>query len=1170
MAEQLTYAQDLAVRNRGGKLLVSAAAGSGKTKVLVERLLMYMTDPVAPANIDDFLIITYTKAAAAELRGKIAAKLSQYIAEDPDNRHLQRQMQRLYLTKISTVHAFCTDILREYAYMLDVPPDFRVGDETECMHLRNRAMDAVLEDAYSNLDSNADFLAFVDTQGLGRTDALVPEIIEQVYDSAMCHLNPGEWLEHCITDADVGEADDPLDTQWGRYLADTLFACVDGYIAAMEACCARLGTMEGMEKPLCLLNSIVAQLRQLRSAQSWDAILENKNIDYGRLVFPKKFDDPNITDRIKAVRKACKDTLDKKLRWFSDPADRVLGDLKQSLPAARGLVALVKQFSQKYNHMKKAARILDFSDLEQRTLDLLWGKHRTGITAVAREIGERFREIMVDEYQDSNSVQDAVFEALTNRKQNQFLVGDVKQSIYQFRLADPDIFLEKYAAFVDAEEASTGEGRKILLSSNFRSGGGVIDAVNDVFRDCMSETVGGLAYGDDEALREGIEHSGLGETEVELHAIAAREDTYPEEAAYVADRIESLLDGSHFIRDGKNLRPICPDDIVILLRSPGSVGGVYQQALEQKGISCAGIGGADLLMSEEVGTLRSLLQIISNPRQDIPLVAVLASPVFALTADELACMRGKNKHCSMYDAVLRSDLPKAKTFLQTLSELRKGAAMLNLPELLELVFRVTQLDTVYTAMADGEFRKKNLQSFYQLAADFSSLGACRLESFLEHLDALDERGVPIAAEQPAGCVTIMSIHKSKGLEFPVVFLCGLSKRFNREDLKQQVLCHKDLGLGLSCIDRKNRIRYPTLSKHTIGARLMAENVSEEMRVLYVAMTRAKDRLIMTYTSQYLEKDVRDIALTMDLCDRTLMTADVSCPGKWILYSALKRTEAGELFALGGNPEQTRVATRPWKIVVTQAPDPEKSTAVKTQQTETAVQIDMMHLKQLLGFHYPYEAATRTPSKQTATQIKGRQKDREIIQDAEEPKPIWRSWRSAAFEKAKTDGTGYGNAVHTVMQHIRYEACASVAGIQAEVQRMVEEGFLAPEHAALINCEKLAAFFASEFGNKLIKGCKAVREFKFSILDDATRYGENLKGEYVLLQGVVDCALVEEDGISIVDFKTDHTTEQFLNQIRDRYTAQIETYAAALSRIFRKPVKLKALYLFSTGEFLYLP
>ncbi len=1166
MSEQLTYAQGLAVHNRGGKLLVSAAAGSGKTKVLVDRLLKYLTDPASPANIDEFLIITYTKAAASELRGKIASKLSEQIAQEPGNRHLQRQMQRLYLTKISTVHAFCADILREHAYQLDIGADFRVGDDNECLQLRNRAMEMTLEEAYGTLEGNPDFQAFVDTQGLGRNDSLVQDILEQVYDSAMCHLDPKAWCQGCVQAAD--SISEPLDTPWGSYLAKKLFSCLSGYIEALTLSADALRQLPGMEKPVQLLLDTVVQLQNLHSSTTWDEIHRRRNVDYGRLVIPKKFDDPSITEPVKAVRKACKETLEKKLRWFSDPASKVLEDMQQVSAASRGLVELVEKFEENYRRLKKTARVLDFTDLEHCMLDLLWGRKRTGITSVAKEIAQRFREIMVDEYQDSNGVQDAIFEALTQMQQNLFMVGDVKQSIYQFRLADPGIFLEKYSSFLDAELAQEGQGRKILLSSNFRSGGGVISGVNDVFFDCMSPEVGGLSYGEGEALQEGIPHIPIGEPEVELYGICVQSETYSEEAAFVAQRIRQLLDGTHFVRQADHLRPVVPEDIVILLRSPGSVGLEYQLALEQQGIPCAGSGGGDLLLTEEIGTLRSLLEVISNPRQDIPLVAVLASPVFGFSADDLAQLRSKHMYGSIYDALVSSDTAQAVDFLNTLELLRKGAAMRTLPELLALIFQQTRLDAVYGAMLDGELRQSNLQSFYQLVTDFSMVSSGGLDRLLEHLTALEDRGIPAPGEQPSGCVTIMSIHKSKGLEFPVVFLCGLSRRFNREDLRQQVFCHKSLGLGLSCVDRENRLRYPTLARNAISAAIASESVSEELRVLYVAMTRARDRLIMTYASQNLRKDIQDTVDQMELIPQSILTAEVSCPGDWVLYSALKRAEAGEFFALGGRPKQLRVSERPWKISVWESDEVTPADRCADERP-LPQKTDLETVRPLLQYSYPHHMATLTPSKQTATQKKGRHKDQEVAENAGEQKPAYRTWRKPSFIQEQANAAAYGNAMHGAMQFIRFQNCSSAAAIEEEVARLVSEGFLTQQQGELINCQELTAFFTSDLGVRLRNASTVLREFKFTILDDGIQYGDGLEGEKVLLQGVVDCALVEEAGITVIDFKTDKVTEDTLPEVRQRYAQQVQTYAEALRRIFEKPILAKALYLFRLGEFLYL-
>ena len=1166
MAEKLTPQQRQAVEDRGGRLLVSAAAGSGKTKVLVDRLLKYLNDPASPANLDDFLIITYTKAAASELRGKIAAKLTEAIAVQPENRHLQQQMQRLFLTKISTVHGFCGDLLREFAYKLDLSADFRVADENECRELRETVLSELLDRAYESAGENSDFRAFVDTQGLGRTDKLVSEIIMKVYDSARCHLNPEQWLDGCLKDADVEDVSEASLTVWGRFLMDDLFSYLDGQIAVIAKCAELAEAADGMQKPAAVLRDTLHQLTHLRAAATWDEIIARKSIDYGRLTFPRKGIDAELAERIKACRTGCKKGLEKRLRSFADDSEQVLQDLAQSAAGVRGLIALVRQFGEDYDRAKRSRRCVDFGDLEHKTLDLLLGTSRSGPTAVSREIARRFREIMVDEYQDSNGVQDAIFMALTEQRQNCFMVGDVKQSIYQFRLADPGIFLKKYHDYVHAEDALPGMGRKIMLNANFRSGGEVISAVNDVFTDCMSPQVGGLVYGEDEMLREGIAHIALPDAAIELYGIDVQEDTYEEESGFTAQRIKELLDGSHFVRDGDQLRPIREEDIVILLRSPGSVGNHFQRALESCGIRCSIGGGDDLLQTQEIGVLRALLQTIVNPQQDIPLLATLASPLFSFTADDLAAIRSKNKRCSIYDALRADESAKSTAFLETLAVLRREARMNTIAQLIEKIFTLTRMDSIYAAMDGGEGKTANLQAFYQLAADFEATSRRELGQFLEHLDALEEKGLMTAAEAAGGCVTIMSIHKSKGLEFPVVFLCGLGREFNRESLRAQVLCDKELGLGLSVADAANRIRYPAISKRAIVAKTAAESLSEEMRVLYVAMTRPKDRLIMTYAARNLQSDLQNLALRYDIGGAEQLTRDAVCPGEWVLLSALRRTEAGAFHALGGKPAQTRGSAIPWRIeIVKAAAAAEKAT--ETSREEKKLPKEMIHrLQQALDFRYEHTAATLAPSKMTATQRKGRVKDQEAAEHTDESGTIRRNWRKPAFLGTEIQGKTYGSAIHAVMQYIRYENCADEAGVDAEIKRLVEQRFVTEEAASMADRRRIAAFFTTPVGWKLRKGIPYVREFKFSVLDDASHYGEGLEGEQVLLQGVVDCALIEEDGITVLDFKTDYVTEETLPDLVERYRLQVQTYGDAMKRIYGKPVKASMLYFFRLNRF----
>ncbi|MBQ4551052.1 MAG: helicase-exonuclease AddAB subunit AddA [Oscillospiraceae bacterium] len=1158
MKEQLTPQQRQAVENRGGMLLVSAAAGSGKTKVLVDRLMKYIMDPASPANIDDFLMITYTKAAAAELRGKIAAKLSEHIAENPGSHHLQRQMQRLHLAKISTVHSYCTDLLRQYAADLDLPADFRVGDENECRQLREQAMNEVLDEAYSARGENPDFQAFVDTQGLGRDDRLVPQIVSKVYDAARCHLDPEGWLDHCIAISDPSGMTDAAQTTWGGKLVDELKDYLQMQIAAMEACLNLAAEEQTLEKPAQLLRDIIVELRFLQEAGSWDEVVARRSIRYGVLRKPKNVENEELFARIKAVREACKEGLAKKLKIFCDPSESVLSDLAQTTAPVRGLIALTRAFGKRYGQMKERRRVLDFSDLEHRSLDLLIGKaHALPIvpTAAAKEEGRRFREVLVDEYQDSNQVQDAIFTALTTEKQNCFMVGDVKQSIYRFRLADPDIFLDKYEHYDPADEAVEGKGRKILLSSNFRSGGAVLEATNDVFYRCMSQRVGDLKYTVQEALAEGIPHEPLGEPEVELHVLETAEDTYAQEAAYVAERIVELLSGEHMIRGKEGLRPIEPEDIAILLRSPGSTGQHYQDALAARGIRSALGSGQDLLQTGEICVLRSLLQILSNPRQDIPLLSVLTSPVYCFTADDLARIRAKRKKGDFFDALLADDSAKTLGFLEGLEKLRAFARQMPLSRLLEEVFCVTRMDSIYAAMESGVERTANLREFYRLALEFEASNQRDLGRFLEYLELLEEKGLGVQEAATGGAVQILSIHKSKGLEYPVVFLSSLSRGFNTEDLRAPVLCDRSLGLGLSAVDRENRVRYPTIAKRAIAVQSARQNLSEELRVLYVGMTRARDRLIMTYAEKKPEDTLAELALRADMSPGELLSSEVSCPGQWVLMEAIHRTEAGALHGLAdARPAETHLAEHPWLIRFESCPEVKKGGgSAETEQMVAMPAGTKERLLEQLSFRYPHEEATRTPSKQTVTQLKGRDKDEEVRENAavEPPRRIWRRFG----DRSSRRGADYGVAMHTVMQYVRFDSCTTPGGLEQEIQRLARARIIPEEFAPRLERSAILAFFETDIGRKLMTE-KHIREFKFSILEDA-----GIEGEKILLQGVVDCALVEEDGITVVDFKTDYVTEETLPEVIARYRPQVDTYSRALERIYETRVKGTYLYFF---------
>ncbi len=1165
MAEKLTPQQDAAVKNRGGNLLVSAAAGSGKTKVLTERLLSYIIDPADPANIDDFLVITFTKAAAAELRVKIAEKLSDAIAADPDNQHLQKQMQRLHMAQISTVDSFCNDLLRQYTYTLDISPDFRMVDPSETPELQQRVLDQILERAYERIGTDPAFHALVETQGFGRNDLDIPSVVLKIYESSRCNLHPDKWLDWCQDTVNNNDYTDALETPWGQFLLSDFRKLLNMHINTFQNCKEAALKAAGMSKIPGILDHAIAQLKSLQEAKTWDELHEHRVIKFESLRFDKDCVDEELRGQIGATKETITKSVKDYMTVFDADNAATLKDLVSGGLAASGLIALVREFAEEYSKLKRSLRVMDFNDLEHKALDLLMGKSRSHPTALAREIGSRYREVMVDEYQDSNQVQDSIYSALTSEKNNCFMVGDVKQAIYQFRLAEPGIFIEKYNHYDNADEAKPGHGRRILLSDNFRSSGEIIDCVNDVFRLSMSQEVGGLDYGPDEQLREGVEHVSLGEPEVELLAVQTEDVTYYEEGIVIANRILELIDGTHMIRDKKThqLRPVELQDIAILLRARRSWP-FLKRALENAGIPFVTFDSEDVLHHTQITVLTSLLKTINNPMQDIPLVSVLCSSLFRFTADDMARLRGLDKYASVYQLLQMDTSDKSKNFLEVLDGLRRDSRIYSVCQLLDVIMQKTRFDSIYGAMADGLERMGHIQKFLKVAAAYESTGGKDLRQFIEHLDAAQEKGLADDSQvQPTSAVQVMTIHQSKGLEYPVVFCACLQRDISFKNINEsKVLCDRDLGLGLHCIDQTRRVRYPSLSRRAVERKLKAETVSEDLRVLYVAMTRARDRLIMTYASKYLDKKIASLVAKLSLYDKSWISAYPGCPGTWVLQAALRRTEAGALFALGGNPGCANVSDKPWDIKVVTPPDV-LTTYHSGETAESRKSSVAKELKDVLSFVYPYDAYTKIASKQTATQIKGRMKDIEVAQSAQSVMPE-RYYRKPTFVSGGFAGKEYGNAYHGVMQYICYEACDTPEKLDAELDRMEQAMLITGEQRKMINPMKIVNFVCSPIGQRLICADNVHREFKFSILTDLSQENTDAK-EKVLLQGVVDCLMVEPDGITVVDFKSDRFDPADLPQKLEEHRPQVEAYANAVERIFRMPVKEKILYFFSIDQ-----
>lgn len=1174
--DKLTAAQALAVERRGGPILVSAAAGAGKTKVIVERLMRRILSREESCNVNDFLMITFTKKAAAELRARIAKELALRLAEDPENVHLQAQQSRIYLTQISTVHSFCADLLREFAYVLNLPGDFRILEEVEAKELREKIADDLLEERYETMLDDADFRDLVDNLGAGRDDRIVPQLLLSVYSTAQCRLYPERWLEACERSQELAEIHTAEDTVWGQCLIEQFQQMLDGLIEQFRKTVETVETTEELEKYAPLYRQNLDLLQNVHNLRTWDELYElsQNKLDFGRLPVIRDCAVPELQANVKAVRSDVIDRVRKWLPEFYGSSEDVISDLKQTSGTLRALLTLTSEFTARYSAEKRRLHGLDYGDLEHGAVSLLLEEDGVTPTPIARRVSERYKEIMVDEYQDTNQVQDSLFRAVSQEGKNRFMVGDVKQSIYRFRLADPTIFLRKYHTYPDAEKVGPDDRQRILLSQNFRSGATILEAVNAVFSNCMSEQVGGLAYGAEEMLLPGLEKTPLPQTQVELHCISAKsadpDSESPEsrrvEAKFAADRIRKLLAEHTQIRDGEGTRDARPGDIVILLRSPKNVAGAYLDALRDCGIPAASDSGESILDTCEVETLINLLKVLDNVHRDVPLAGAMLSPIFGVTGSELALARADGRKKDLYETLSAANqIPSVAAAMEKIRKLRTLSKELPLHALIEEIRRQTDLEAVYGAMDHGAIRKDNLRLFSELAAEYAEGGKRSLHQFLAYVDTLKEQGGVSRQSLRTDAVTVMSIHKSKGLEFPIVLLCGLTKRFNTDDQKAIVQFHSELGIGCSVYDRPTHTRFPSIARAAISKKTQQENLSEELRVLYVAMTRAQDMLIMMCCSGSITSRLSGIASRLSPETGGLLAAQASCMGDWVLQTALLREEAGALHEVAGRPEGVSPSDTPWLITYRDLAAPETAKAEPTAEPDaTESHLDPEMIQRGLSYVYPHRAAARIPAKLTATQMKGRNLDEEASEDCalewhRRPSRI----PNLIYEDRPLTSAERGIAMHQAMQYLSFDRISTVDEIREQLEQMVADAFLTKKQADAVAPEKLFAVFQGELGSAIKAADRVVREFKFSILLPASRLYPNVDDEKIILQGVTDCCLISGGELTVIDFKTDRVAPGTEREAGEKYRPQLSAYSLALSEIFQMPVRHRILYFFET-------
>ena len=1088
-------------------------------------------------------------------------ELSARLAERPTDAHLRRQATLVYKAQISTVHAFCAQLLRECGHLLELDPDFRLCDEGEAGILMLRALNDVLDRRYEDIAEGSDFARLVDTMSAGRDDSRLMQIVLDIRGRVQAHPNPAAWLDGQERAFALEGVDDPGETPWGRLLLDDAGRqgayWRDKIARALELCpCdANLDAnyAPSLSATLAALDAFVEGTRR-----GWDAARAALPIPFPAAGRKKIVDCPDAAEQVKAIRSTCKKRMEKLGEWFEDCGADLLEDLRAVHPAVRGLFALVKDFEGAYAAEKARRGMVDFADLEHMAVRLLVGEDGAP-TELARQWSARYDEIMVDEYQDTNEVQNAIFTALSRNGTNLFLVGDVKQSIYRFRLADPTIFLGKYRAFADYTQAAEGEERRLILSRNFRSRPEVLEGANFVFRSVMSADFGEMDYTADEALYPGAPFPPDGRYAVELDAVDASAEGEEEktardliEARFAAKRIRALVDGGFPVSDGEGgERPVRPADIVILLRSPNTVLHHYARALGERDIPWEAEGGGDFFAATEVNVALSLLQIVDNPRQDVPLISVLRSPVYGFSADRLAELRAASPDTDFYAALTADGGEDSRAFLTELDELRFGAGELSSHELLWQLYDRTNLLGVFGAMERGEERQSNLLTLAELARRFEGAGHKGLFGFLSYLTRLRENGAKLALPAPGregGGVRILSIHKSKGLEFPVVLLCGLARRLNREDMSRPILFHPKLGVGPKRLDVERGMEYPTLARRAVARKLELEMMAEELRLLYVAMTRAQ------------------------------VLAGCQSVGQWVLLPALARPDGEVLRRAAGVQVPVPAADfgPAWDIRFVDGAEfqaePEESAISPSgppdgEMISAGAGEETAALAARLAWHYPHGAEVELPSKLTATQLKGRALDEEVAEAAvRPPRPIRLGRPRFAAEEFGLTPAQKGTALHLVMQYIDFERTERVEQVRAEIARLVERAFLTPQQGEAVDPAKIAAFFASPLGRELMASTSLRREFKFSILVPAADYYPQAGAEeQVLLQGVVDCCFETLEGITVVDFKTDRVDRRSVAARAEEYRPQLAAYSRALEEITGKPVIRRCLWFFALDQ-----
>lgn len=1259
--EQWTDEQWQAITKRGQNLLVAAAAGSGKTSVLVERIIRRIMDEVEPIGVDQLLVVTFTNAAAAEMRHRIGDALRKALKEQPHSAHLRRQLALLQRATITTLHSFCLGLLRQYYYLIDLDPDFRIADQMEGELLRQDVLEEQLEGWYE-LDS--DFHALADLMLDGQDDQVLVNLLLRLYEFSRSNPEPERWLQEAANMFEAADKHGLDGLIWTKSVLHSLGLELGGLEGKMRRAVTLASSADGPAAYLPLLEAEANALKAARRAsqEGWTAVQQAvRSVTFAKLP-PVKGTDPvkeQVKDLRDKVKKAVNDLTE---QYFSMTAEQYIADLGRLAPHMQTLARLVSVFGEEFQQEKRSRSLVDFGDLEHLALRVLTQRGEDGTvmpSPVSLQLREQFAEVLVDEYQDINLVQETILQMVSRDADydgaaNRFMVGDVKQSIYRFRLAEPKLFLEKYVTYEQdiqsllPEAEMEADGLRIDLAANFRSRREVVDAVNYVFRQVMSPGVGEIDY---DRSAELINRASYPEAEpdrlqVELHLIdrcnpladidptmgadgaTDGEGTIPDgeleateeasvaqlEARLIANRIRRWMEPGEgetpllvFDKKAGGLRPLAYRDIVILLRATSGWGEAMQEELRAAGIPVYAEQTAGYFAATEVETMLSLLRVIDNPLQDIPLAAVLRSPIVGLKEAHLAHIRIRYASGPFHQAVFQyaDEQPanegwekRLRYFFSRLGKWRTEARRGALSELISLLYRETGYLDYVAALENGPQRQANLRALYDRARQYEAGSYRGLFRFLRFVDRLQEAGNDMGEARTIGesedVVRIMTIHKSKGLEFPVVFVAGMGKQFNTMDLRSQFLLHKDLGFGPMAVEPDLQLRYPSLAALGIRQQLRRDMLAEEMRVLYVALTRAREKLILLGTAKDLAKSVTDWGRQSDddrLSDEDLIQAKGYLD--WVGRAMLRHPAAGSLRAYPqtrGTGDAVTVRSIPddsvWSFHYYLSDELREQTdllgddlSVWERLTRREVVEDRPSDPDLrekveasLGWKDRHLIAARVQAKWSVSELKRRARTSEggspfrLPSITEKPKFL-------AEQKSPVSGAEKGTITHLIMQHLDLQRPLDEADIREQIETLKARRFLTEEQVLAVDMAQIARYFADPLGKRM-KEAKAVhRELPFTLVLPAyeveSAIGQDAP-EQVIVQGVIDCLLEEHDGtLVLIDFKTDRIPAEPLSSVEEemsrRYEEQIKLYVRAIHQITGPGKKVESyLYLLASG------